>query len=284
MTAAPNPIERFSLPRGDGQGDYVVYLSRPEGEAKDVPVIFVLDADMTFSLAVEVANLRAIGGAFPRPVLAGIGYGANFAEMAKLRTGDLTPPTSADGAAALGNMTSLIGDKSGGADALLAFIVDSLAPEINRRCPEASKTRRILYGHSLAGLFAAYALLTRPDAFEAFLASSPSLWWDGFAVLKHLPAFTEHRKKLAQLPRVMVAVGGMEQDVPTEVPPSLNMDLAQVQAIVTMARMVDGAAEFAVALRDAGLTSVHHVCFTDEDHASVIPPSFNRGLTVALKP
>ena len=69
----------------------------------------------------------------------------------------------------------------------------SLFPEVARRhTGEASTKRSILFGHSLGGLFVAYALLTRPDAFATYLAISPSLWWDGFTVLRHLPAFARN--------------------------------------------------------------------------------------------
>jgi hypothetical protein len=36
----------------------------------------------------------------------------------------------------------------------------------------------MLYGHSLSGLFAVYALLAEPQLFNACLAVDPSLWWD----------------------------------------------------------------------------------------------------------
>jgi predicted alpha/beta superfamily hydrolase len=35
----------------------------------------------------------------------------------------------------------------------------------------------MFFGHSLGGLFATYALLTRPDTFRRYGIGSPSLWW-----------------------------------------------------------------------------------------------------------
>jgi len=43
--------------------------------------------------------------------------------------------------------------------------------------------RRTLFGHSLAGLLAIYALLTRPAAFSQFMAASPSIWWNDESLL-----------------------------------------------------------------------------------------------------
>lgn len=278
------PVDQFELPNPSGNGSFKISVARaahvPEGAS--VPVLYVLDADVGFALAAEVARLRGIMGMLPTAMVVGIGYGVDFAEFAKLRTADLTPPLSEAGRAALGSMSSFIGDQDGGADAFLAFLADTLAPEIGRRYPEASATDRILFGHSLGGLFTAYALLNRPDAFTTFLANSPSLWWDGFAILGHLPAFAEKLARLDRQPRVLIGVGGKEQDLPTKVPAGVAMSLAEVQAVVTASRMVDAVPEFAAALADAGLTAVEHVIYTDEDHGSVVPAAMMRGLRFAV--
>ncbi|WP_447765133.1 alpha/beta hydrolase [Sphingopyxis panaciterrae] len=278
------PIDQFELPHPSGTGCFQISVSRvakaPEG-AK-VPVLFMLDADIGFALAAEIARLRGTVGGLPTAMVVGIGYGADYAEFAKLRTADLTPPLSEAGRAALGGMAGLIGEQDGGAEAFLGFLVETLKPEIARRYAEASATDHILCGHSLGGLFTAFALLTRPDAFATFLAGSPSLWWDGFAILTHLPAFAERLTKLERHPRVLVSVGGQEQDAPTKVPLGLGMSLADVQAMVAASRMVDAASEFAVALRDAGLREVADHVFDGEDHGSVIPAALMRGLCFAV--
>jgi hypothetical protein len=278
------PVDQFELPHPSGNGSFKISVSRaahvPEGAS--IPVLYVLDADIGFALAAEVARLRGTMGMLPTAMVVGIGYGVGFAEFAKLRTADLTPPLSDAGREALGGMTSFIGDQDGGADAFLAFLAETLVPEIGRRYAEASATDRILFGHSLGGLFTAYALLNRPDAFTTFLANSPSLWWDGFAILGHLPAFADKLAKLDCQPRVLIGVGGKEQDLPTKVPAGMAMSLAEAQAVVTASRMVDAVPEFAAALADAGLTEVEHVIYADEDHGSVVPAAMMRGLRFAV--
>lgn len=278
------PIDQFELPHPSGEGNFKISVSRAEHvpEGATVPVLYVLDADIGFALAAEIARLRGVMGMLPTAMVVGIGYGVGFAEFARLRTADLTPPLSDTGRKALGGMTSLIGDSDGGADAFLRFLTDTLAPEIAARYPEASPTDRILFGHSLGGLFTAYALLTRPGSFSTFLSNSPSLWWDGFAILGHLPAFAEELAGLERQPRVLIGVGGKEQDVPTKVPGGMAMSLAEVQAIVAASRMVDAVPEFAAALSDAGLGDVQHVIYDDEDHSSVVPAAMMRGLRFAV--
>lgn len=279
-------IERFELPHPGGEGSFKISVARHPQAGKglsDVPVLFVLDADIEFALAAEIARFRCASGQAPTAMVVGIGYdAAEFAEFAKLRTADLTPPLSEAGKQALGNFTSFIGEQEGGADALLTFLTDTLAPEIRRRYPEASRTDHALFGHSLGGLFTAYALLTRPDAFATFLSASPSLWWDGFAILARLPAFAERVKTLPRKPRVFVCAGEKEQELPSKVPAAMAMTLEEVHALVAASRMVDAAAEFAVALREAGLETVEHQTFVGEDHGSVVPSALMRGLVLAV--
>jgi predicted alpha/beta superfamily hydrolase len=278
------PVEEFEMPHPRGDGTFKISVARvahvPEGGK--VPVLYVLDGDIGFALAAEIARMRGIMGMQPTAMVVGIGYGADFLEFAKLRTADLTPPLSEAGRAAMGNLASFIGDQDGGADAFVDFLTDTLAPEIGRRYPEASDHDRILFGHSLGGLFTAYALLTRPGAFRSFVANSPSLWWDGFAINGHLAAFAEKLAALGCQPRVLLGVGGQEQDVPTKVPPGMPMSLEEIQATVAASRMVDAVPEFTAALRAAGLTGVEHVIYDQEDHSSVVPVAIMRGLRFAV--
>jgi len=278
-------IEQFDLPHPSGDGMFKISVARVSNattRVRDAPVLFVLDSDMSLALAAEIARLRGTAGLQPTAMVVGVGYGAEVSLMAKLRTEDLTPPLSEAGKQALGGLTSMIGEKEGGAEAFLSFFIDTLMPEIVERYPEASLDDHNLFGHSLGGLFVAYALLTRPQAFKTFSSASPSLWWDGFAVLEHLPAFANKVKALDVQPQVFVCVGGKEQDPPSKTSPLVQMTLDQMQAFVAQARMVDAAVEFAVALREAGLRDVKHIVFEDEDHTSVLPSAIMRGLTIAV--
>jgi len=65
---------------------------------------------------------------------------------------------------------------SGGSAAYRRFLVDELQPWVNARY--RTNGRRGLIGESLAGLFVVETFLREPQAFDAYLAASPSLWWD----------------------------------------------------------------------------------------------------------
>jgi predicted alpha/beta superfamily hydrolase len=277
-------LEQITLGHPAGEGRLEISIAAPAIATPDaaVPVLYVLDSDTLFGLASEIARVMSCVAGLPAPFVVGIGYGAAYADALKLRTADLTPPISADALQGMGAVGAAIGgERNGGADAFLAFLVDTLRPEIMARYPQTMDGGQMLFGHSLGGLFAAHALLTRPDAFSTFLISSPSLWWDDFALFQKLPSFKERLAGSAP-PRVFVDVGGREQDLPTSVPDGLGVTLEAVQDQIRGARMVDAAREFADALGAAGVTDLRHIIFAQEDHLSVAPAAILHGLRFAF--
>jgi predicted alpha/beta superfamily hydrolase len=65
---------------------------------------------------------------------------------------------------------------SGGADNFLRFIKEELIPYVNKTYP--SNGDNTLWGHSLGGMFATYAMLKEPATFKSYIAVDPSVWWD----------------------------------------------------------------------------------------------------------
>jgi predicted alpha/beta superfamily hydrolase len=278
-------LEQFTLAHPSGEGQLQISVAAPAAEAAgvEIPVLYVVDGDMLFGMAAEIARAVSSVAGFPAHYVVGIGYDAAYASFLKLRTADLTPPIGAAALEELGALgTAIGGEGGGGADAFLAFLTDRLQPEIAARYPDTVGGARVLFGHSLGGLFTAHALLTRPDSFESFLIGSPSLWWDGFSILEKLPAFAERLAALPRQPRVFVDVGAKEQDLPTSVPEGLGVTLEEAQAQIRAARMVDGAKEFADALRAAGVTALRHVAFAEDDHVSAAPAGIVHGMRFAL--
>ena len=83
---------------------------------------------------------------------------------------------------------------SGGSAAYRRFLVDELQPWVTARY--RTNGRRGLIGESLAGLFVVESFLREPRAFDAYLAASPSLWWDD--------------QSLSRQAAGLLAVGGFE--------------------------------------------------------------------------
>ncbi|NIJ37351.1 hypothetical protein FHR22_002035 [Sphingopyxis panaciterrae] len=278
-------LEQFTLPHPSGAGRLTISVAAPAVPAPEsgVPILYVVDGDLLFGMAAEIARAVSSVAAFPPHYVVGIGYDAAYADVLKLRTADLAPPIGAEALASLGGLGAAIGGaQSGGADAFLSFLTDDLRREIGARYPQTATGPQILFGHSLGGLFAARALLTRPDSFSAFIASSPSLWWNNFSILGDLPAFKERLAALPRQPRVFIDVGAREQELPASVPDGIGVTVAEAQAQIRAARMVDAAREFAAALHEAGTADVRHVAFAEDDHVSAAPAAILHGMRFAL--
>ena len=278
-------LEQFTLPHPSGTGQLTISVAAPMAPMPNaaVPVLYVVDGDLLFGMAAEIARALTSVAAFPAYYVVGIGYDAAYSDVLKLRTADLAPPIGEEALQALGGLGEAIGGAaSGGGDAFLAFLVDTLQPEMAARYPQTADGPQILFGHSLGGLFTARALLNRPDSFSTFIVSSPSLWWDSFAILRELPSFRERLAALPRQPRLFVDVGAREQELPTSVPDRIGVTLEEAQSQIRAARMVDAAREFAAALGEAGLTDVRHVAFAEDDHVSAAPAAILHGMRFAL--
>ncbi|OKY27254.1 alpha/beta hydrolase [Thalassotalea sp. PP2-459] len=83
---------------------------------------------------------------------------------------------------------------SGGADNFLDFLEQELIPYINKNY--RTNKFKVLSGHSLSGLFAVYAMQTRPELFQAHFAFSPSLWWHNKVIFQEAEHFFANTSKL----------------------------------------------------------------------------------------
>ncbi len=136
-------------------------------------VIYLTDADYAFGTTVEAARIGQYAGEIGPAAIVGIGYAeeqGDYAFVGMRRGLDFYrgPRRSMDmpGGGTL---------ELGGADAFLAALLDTVAPEIERRFPEIAGARRLLFGMSAGGHFAAHVLTRRPEAFTAYAMMSPAL-------------------------------------------------------------------------------------------------------------
>lgn len=139
---------------------------------RSYPVLYLLDAESQFQHSASILQFLADAERMPEVIVVGI--------TNTQRVRDLTPVTR--------DPELLAEDRGemGGAEPFLKFLVDELAPWVNTRY--RTQPYNILVGHSLGGLFAVQALLTRPEAFQAYIAISPSLWWDKRAMVARAKA------------------------------------------------------------------------------------------------
>lgn len=147
------------------------------------PVLYMTDGNAHISHTSATVEFLAQNGRMSELIVVGI--------TNTDRTRDLSPThvktTVAGGDSALQFPTS------GGADKFLKFIETELIPDIEKRY--RVHPYRILAGHSLGGLFAIHAMVSRPELFNSFVAVSPALQWDNQVAVKRAEDFFKARKE-----------------------------------------------------------------------------------------
>ncbi|MFC2103195.1 alpha/beta hydrolase-fold protein [Bacteroidota bacterium] len=126
------------------------------------PTLYITDGVENFFIATAIVNFLSRSRQIPQMIVVGI------PNVNRMR--DLSP--------------SVIQGTSnpGGGDNFLNFFEEELIPYIN----ETYKTSnyRILFGHSLGGVFASYTMITKPELFNSFIAASPYMMYDNGYVIK----------------------------------------------------------------------------------------------------
>ncbi|ALJ15888.1 alpha/beta hydrolase [Sphingopyxis macrogoltabida] len=263
--------------------DYCVQIAFPAGAPPEggYPVLYVVDGDMHFPAFVSTARIRSHTLELEPAVVVGIGYPESRSDLLaclQRRNADLTPTqaSSEEQAGISRQLGGLAVDRFGEADIFLDIIETEIKPRVSELVPVAAG-RDILFGHSLGGMFTLHALFTRPAMFSTFLALSPSIWWDGQAVLKGEAGFVHRVRTGEAAPRVFVGVGEHEQD-PSYIP--------QMPAeAVLQAAMVDNAqslAERLAAVEGAAGYRVESRLFAGETHTAVATTAINALLDFAL--
>jgi len=132
-----------------------VYISLPDGYHDDTsqtmhyPVAYAMDGEACFRLFSGLLQLHTAAGTILPMILVAI---PNVD-----RDNDFDP-------------------KTGAAEKFLNFMETELIPLSDSRY--RTFPYRMLHGHSYLGIFAIRALLSHPQLFEAYIASSPSLRWN----------------------------------------------------------------------------------------------------------
>lgn len=143
--------------------DILIYTPTGYEESnRKYPTLYITDGAENFFIATAIVNFLSRSGQIPRMIVVGI-PNVN-------RNRDLSP--------------SIIQGTSnpGGGDTFLTFFEDELIPYIDKTY--RTNNYRVLFGHSLGGMFANYAMFIRPELFNAFITASPYLYYDNEFVIK----------------------------------------------------------------------------------------------------
>ncbi len=254
--------ERHAVSSIDVGDTFDILVALPHGYASSAeayPVLYLLDANGLFGMTTETLRLLNFFGGMRDVIVVGIGYPgvSSFPATMGIRTRDYTPTDEAwylteyrRGADADGYAGE------GGAAAFLAFLSGELMPYAERAFRTTDE--RAIVGYSFGGLFALYALLTKPILFDRYFICSPSLWWGGGVITKIERAYAASHDDLPAW--VWMAVGS-DEDQDMTVP---MLDLA---AVLTS--------------RGYPSLSVSATVLTGEEHLSVFPGFLSRALRAA---
>jgi predicted alpha/beta superfamily hydrolase len=265
---------------------YRIFVFKPATPppASGYPVLVVTDANMTFPLAATVDATFGLMGD-KSALVVGVGYAADDDYTPFLmRNRDLTPPTPLSGIMQNPGMPPAKLEDYGGSESFYRFLVEELRPVIAASYP-VNADDQTLYGHSLAGLFTLDVLFNHPGSFRNFVASRPSIWWNNRAILNDEPGFADKVRSGQVSPRVLILVGGKEQDAPDT--PLPGMTRAQMETLMRKSRMVDNASDLAARLRrikgGPGYTVRFHA-FEGDDHLTALPASMGRAIAFLVRP
>jgi enterochelin esterase-like enzyme len=138
----------------DADRDLVVHLPEDyQSGGRRYPVVYMMGSEFRARFALWAANLDILSGAgrIPAMILVGIDLPEGNGVLVP-RGGDTSSPNR-----------------------YLRFLVEEVVPHVEKGY--RTVPYRVLFGASNSGLFTVYTLLSEPDAFNAYLASSPMLGW-----------------------------------------------------------------------------------------------------------
>jgi predicted alpha/beta superfamily hydrolase len=236
------------------------------------PVVYVLDGNWYFGLVTamvrNMAWFQKWSGDTTDAIVVGIGYPENqnpqeaLCEQVSNRFYDLMPVRD-EGVEKWVEDILKRPSPTGGGIGFLDFIKHELIPVIEQDF-QADPRKRILVGHSLGGLFTAFALLEEPGLFDTYIVGSPSLAVGDRFIFKREELFAKQYKKLVA--KVHLWVGDREE----------TPDDPAVSDVIRFGAILEGR-------KYKGLTLVKQI-FAGLHHNEVIAPGFVAGLKLALRP
>ncbi len=278
-SSLPDTVQ-FDLTPDAGGPAYRIFLRLPAGPLPEDgwPSLYLLDANAVIATTVEALRVQAaypLGTGIRDAVVVGIGYPTEAAYDSVRRSWDYGPPP---GKTYPPHSVGGPDVRTGGAELFLDFIENQLKPEIGRRAP-LDPNRQALFGHSFGGLFALFALFTRPKAFSDWIAISPAIWWEEHNLLRFAALGGSHDDLT---PRVLLGAGEYEQQLaPFQVGAA---DEAQRRKRQDEAKTMDETRAMAERLERQFRCYTEFAVFEGETHMSLLPVAINRAIRFALGP
>jgi predicted alpha/beta superfamily hydrolase len=252
-------VEPPRLVRAKGWAwDHEVRIYLPPGyhlTEEEYPTLWVTDNSLE---SVQAALTGDSMGLAPELIVVAVGAPANVnpAEHQRRRTYDFIPDKATMGAA----FAQVPEDMIGGAPGFLEFLVNQLRPMLAREYRMDLEDQGYA-GHSGGAQFGLYVLLTRPESFNKYIISSPAMYQPWLDLEERW-----HKDNKDLNANVFLSAGEAEASHPM---------WSGAQIVSTVATL----SERLVGRRYPSLQLTVKI-FPDEDHVSVIPVAYTRGIRV----
>ncbi|SNR83450.1 alpha/beta hydrolase-fold protein [Lutibacter flavus] len=174
-----------------------VIISLPlgyENSSANYPVLYLLDGLGNIKHEIGTVELLTDSGIIPPMIIVGI--------ESLDRSRDLTPSNA--GQDVYGGVGDAGITQSGGAPKFLQFLEEELIPFVESHF--RTHPYRLLEGHSFGGLFSTYALMEKPDIFDAFIIQAPALWWNKEEMTEKAKGFFKSNSNLKKA--IYFGIGG----------------------------------------------------------------------------
>lgn len=256
---------------------YKLFIATPEKSdaKKPYPVVYILDANSTFLMAVQMIRLLQLTDELPPMLIVGIGYNDDSpVNVGNRRLQEFTP-TADPNYKNIWDSQIRLSSNGGDASRFLRFIGEELKPFIESRYAVDSDDATLV-GDSLGGLFALYSLLKQPTTFHRYVIGSPVIFWDKGVMWGLEEDYVGQSNDLRA--DVFLGVGGEEDEKPYQFPEEKRGQLTEISYVEDSRKM----AETLIARNFHNLKLSYHL-FEGETHMSVIAPWLNRGLRTVFQ-
>jgi uncharacterized protein len=253
--------EVWDVPDPISKRGYQVFVSLPASYKKEerrlYPVLFVTDANYAFPVIREIGRRLNV----ERPqveefILVGLSY-AKGEDPMQSRMRDYTPTPD-------GPPSAPAGAVQGQGPAYQIYLRDQVKPFIAQHY-RTNPRRSLFLGHSYGALLGAQILFTDPDMFSGYILGSPSLWYDKRHIFGVEAIYAARHRDLAA--KVYMFAG--EYEAPRF--HRTNDIVKDIQALEGLLKK-----------RRYPNLSVTSEVLNGEDHLSVAPRGFTRGLKYLL--
>lgn len=224
-----------------------------ETPIESLPVIFLLDSDMTFGLSYDIIRWLRLGDEIAEVALVGISYKTGFDDWWKKRARDYT--LSQDTSRLWGYWPL-----AGAGQNFVEFIEKELFTFVADEFGLKSEDRTIA-GLAMGGLFCYHMLFTRPGLFRNYIIAGPTLKWSDLEIFELENAYAQENSSLKAT--VFTSVGSLDHK----------------------SNMLDPWYRFnnqIKARQYKGLNYKTEVIF-DETHISMIPSALTKGIRYIYK-